>query len=92
MTTLMSHRNHQSYDAGRFVRDARRRMSPRREAERKVERLVFAMVACLSGLAFWTAADTLPSVMVAHGTEIVPSALDVQDLASDTRSARGVAG
>ena len=76
MTTMMSHRNHQSYDAGRFVRDARRRMSPRREAERKVERLVFAMVACLSGLAFWTAADTLPSVMVAQGA---PSILDARD-------------
>ena len=63
MSTLMSHRNQQSYSAGRFVRDARRKMSPRREAERKVERVVLAMVACLSGLACWTAADTLPDAV-----------------------------
>ena len=62
MTTMMSHRNHQSYDAGRFVRSARRNMAPKRRAERQVERVVFAMVACLSGLAFWTAADTLDTI------------------------------
>ena len=65
MTSMMSHRNHQSYKAGRFVRDARRSMAPRRKAERAVERMVFAMVACLTGLACWTAADTLPGAMMA---------------------------
>ena len=65
MTTFMTHRNAQSYNAGRFVKDARSRMSPRRQAERKMERAVFAMVIGLSGLACWTAADTLPSVVVA---------------------------
>lgn len=65
MTTFMTHRNAQSYNAGRFVRDARGKMSPKRQAERKMERLVFAMVIGLSGMACWTAADTLPAVMFA---------------------------
>ena len=65
MTTFMTHRNAQSYDAGRFVRDARTKLTPRRRAERKVERLVFAMVVALSGMACWTAADTLPAVVMA---------------------------
>ena len=65
MTTFMTHRNAQSYNAGRFVREARTKMTPRRKAERKVERIVFAMVVALSGMACWTAADTLPSVVVA---------------------------
>ena len=65
MTTFMSHRNAQSYSAGRFVRDARGQMSKKRQSERKVERLVFAMVVGLSGMACWTAADTLPQVMTA---------------------------
>ena len=63
--TMMSHRNHQSYDAGRFVRAARKSMAPKRKAERQVEHMVFAMVACLSGLACWTAADTLPTTVLA---------------------------
>ena len=65
MTAFMTHRNAQSYNAGRFVRDARTKMSPRRRTERKVERIVFAMVVALSGMACWTAADTLPTVMMA---------------------------
>ena len=65
MTTFMTHRNAQSYSAGRFVRDARAKMTPRRKAERKVERIVFAMVVALSGMACWTAADTLPAVVLA---------------------------
>ena len=70
MTTFMTHRNAQSYTAGRFVKDARRQLTPRRKAERKMERIVFAMVVGLSGMACWTAADTLPSVMVAGGAPI----------------------
>ena len=69
MTSMMSHRNQQSYDAGRFVRQARQTMTPRRRAERQVERVVFAMVACLSGLAFWTAAETLPTTVVADAQD-----------------------
>ena len=64
--TMMSHRNHQSYDAGRFARQARKSMAPKQRAERQVERIVFAMVACLSGLACWTTADTLPTAMMAE--------------------------
>lgn len=70
MTTFMTHRNAQSYNAGRFVKEARTKMTPRRKAERKVERLVFAMVVTLSGMACWTAADTLPTVVMA-GTPTV---------------------
>ena len=65
MTAFMSHRNEQSYSAGRFVREARGKMTPKRQTERKMERLVFAMVIGLSGMACWTAVDTLPAVMVA---------------------------
>lgn len=67
MSTFMSHRNAQSYSAGRFVKEARGQMSTKRKAERKLERFVFAMVVTLSGMACWTAADTLPSIVVAGG-------------------------
>lgn len=65
MTTFMTHRNSQSYAAGRFVREARRQITPRRQAEKKAERLVFGMVMALTAMACWTAADTIPDVMVA---------------------------
>ena len=65
MTTFITHNNAQSYDAGRFVKGARTKLTPRRKAERKVERIVFAMVVALSGMACWTAADTLPAVVTA---------------------------
>ena len=74
MTTFMTHRNAQSYNAGRFVKEARTKMTPRRQAERKVERVVFAMVVALSGMACWTAADTLPGVMVADVASVQVSA------------------
>ena len=64
-TTFMTHRNAQSYNAGRFVRDTRTSITPRKKAERKIERFVFAMVIGLSGLACWTAASTLPGIVVA---------------------------
>ena len=74
MTTFMSHRNAQSYNAGRFVKDARGKLTPRRQAERKMERAVFAMVVGLSGMACWTAVDTLPGVVVAGAPTHVVSA------------------
>jgi hypothetical protein len=65
MTTFITHRNSQSYTAGRFVREARAKMTPRAKAEKRAERLVFGMVLGLTAMACWTAADTIPSVMLA---------------------------
>lgn len=65
MTTFMTHKNSQSYAAGRFVREARKQVSPHRRAEKKAERLVFGMVMALTAMACWTAVDTIPGVMVA---------------------------
>ena len=66
MTTFMTHRNHQSYNAGRFVREARAKLPLTPKPPRRTERLVLAMVLGLTGMACWSAADTLPLAVMAE--------------------------
>ena len=74
MSEFMSHRNSQSREAGRFVTESRSKLDVRRQGEKRIERLVLAMVLALSGMATWTAVDTLPHMMVAGAPQTVISA------------------